>query len=154
MAKMYDYWHLHYEPLDPRDDQAYWKLLKQYWAVCDWNVTDLMVVEHDIVIHPDVPKVFDHCPNPVCVFDYWIGGGYAYGLGCVRFRSSVIRDRPGAIETAGLRGRDDGLGVGHWKRLDGYIWQTVGDPCRHTPPVRHLHDYPKRPDVDMALPPK
>lgn len=142
-AKMHDLWLLRYEEIDTRDDLGYWMLLCKWWAHADWNGTDLMVVEHDIVIHPDVPKQFDECDSDVCVFEYWIGGSYMYGLGCTRFRADLIRRKPDAMNQAG---KLDSLGLppGHWKRLDGQIWRTIGPPCVHTPPVRHLHEYPQR----------
>ena len=134
-------WRLRVVPLGFGTD-AYWRSLCGWWGACAKGRQDLMLVEHDVVVHDDVFAQFDECPEPACVFTYWLGNGYGYGLGCARFRGSLIRLHADAPERAG-RLITDGLPVvGHWKRMDTRMWQALGPPHVHEPPVKHLHDYP------------
>lgn len=136
-------WAVHLEPLGFAVD-GYWRSLCSWWAKCATSRSDLMVVEHDVVIHEGVFRQFNECREPVCAFSYWLGGDYDVGLGCVRFRGEFIRMHPDAVERAG-RLVDDGLCVpGHWKRMDTRMWRVTEAPHRHDPPVKHLHDYPMK----------
>ena len=134
-------WHLRVVPLGLRTD-AYWRSLCGWWEACGKARQDLMLVEHDVVVHDDVFRQFDECPEPLCAFTYWLGTDYGYGLGCTRFRGSLIRIHHDAIERAGRIVTDGVPVVGHWKRMDTRMWQVLGKPHVHEPPVRHLHDYP------------
>ncbi len=128
----------------------YWECLRGQWETCAANRQDLMVVEHDVVIHGDAFAQFDACPEPMCVFTYWLGASYGYGLGCVRFRGSLVRMHRDAVDRAG-RLTTDGLPVvGHWKRMDTRMWQALGRPHVHEPPVKHLHDYPMKEPCESA----
>lgn len=134
-------WRLKVEALGLGVDD-YWKSLTGHWRDCALTKRDLMLVEHDVVIHDQVFDSFDKCPLPVCAFSYWLGGSYDVGLGCTRFRASLIHMHPGAVSDAG-RYIDDGLPtVGHWKRMDTRMWHVLGPPHVHEPPVKHLHRYP------------
>lgn len=135
-------WHVDTSQVDSADQEAYWRLLRACWATSSSDGTDLMVVEHDIVIHAAVFTGFALCTSPVCVFGYWLGASYGYGLGCVRFRNTLIASQPDALDRVGEI-VDDGLPFRrHWKRLDTRMWRVLGIPCYHEPPVRHLHVYP------------
>lgn len=65
-----------------------------------WDGTAaLVVVEHDIVIHDAVMPAFAACPEPWCLYPYWLrpGGPWlAHGLGCARFTAAVQRLVPAA----------------------------------------------------------
>lgn len=136
-------WRVHVEPLGFKTD-AYWRSLCRWWESCAKSRKDLMLVEHDVVVHDDVLRQLDECPEPLCAFTYWLGNAYGYGLGCTRFRGSLARLHPDAVERAG-RLTNDGLPmVGHWKRMDTRMWQVLGKPHVHEPPVKHLHAYPLR----------
>lgn len=143
-------WQVCTEPLGFGPDD-YWHCLCRWWDRCARTKTDLMIVEHDIVAHADVLSQFGNCPEPMCAFTYWLGGDYGYGLGCTRFRASLVCATPDAVERAG-RTVSDGLPVqGHWKRMDTRMWQVLGTPHVHEPPVRHLHTYPMEEPCEQAL---
>ena len=76
------YWDLHPEakaalPADAElvwtgpDDDGYWRELSARWD----GTRDLVVIEHDIVIHDRVIPQFAACPAPWCEFPYFYGGG-------------------------------------------------------------------------------
>lgn len=136
-------WRLHVQPI-ATSVTAYWESLARWWEVCAKARKDLLIVEHDVVVHDDALRQFDECTEPMCAFTYWLGNSYGVGLGCTRFRSPLIRMNRDAVERAG-RLTTDGLPVvGHWKRMDTRMWQVLGPPHVHEPPVRHLHDYPTK----------
>lgn len=159
-ARIYN-WSLVVEPLGPEVD-AYRHKLHELWTLCARAKTDLMVVEHDVVVHHDVFEAFDECANDYCVFPYWLGASYGYGLGCTRFRAALIMEHPDLIAVAGQRS-NDGLPVAdHWKRMDTRIRDEARErgllptlvhgepsPCVHEPPVRHLHTYPMAEPIGM-----
>ena len=134
--------------------QAYADELNRVWTLCGMANVGLMVVEHDVVIRPTVFDIFQDCPHNYCVFPYWIGASYGYGLGCTRFRRQLIRAHPDLIRAA-MRRTNDGLPEeGHWKRMDTRLRDeavergiltpnenNVAMPCLHEPPVRHMHKY-------------
>lgn len=131
-----------YEP-DPvwvgADDAAYWRLIGERWT----PDADLRLVEHDIVPGPGVLAELDACPNAWCAFAYpYLHGDYP-GLGCCRFRASVMQALPSAIERAGI------APVGshparHWCTLDHSlrtVLQKAGfTQCVHEGNVVHLGD--------------
>ena len=136
-------WSLHLQPVG-FGVTDYWQVLGRWWENCGRTRRDLMVVEHDVVVHGDVLRSFDECPEPLCAFTYWLGGSYGYGLGCTRFRRELIRVHPDAVDRAGHLTTDGLPVVGHWKRMDTRMWQVLGPPHVHEPPVKHLHEYPMR----------
>lgn len=135
--------------IDPNDKTAYARHLHLAWAMCANAKEDLVTIEHDIVIHDGVFPTFKECEDEACAFFYWIGSGYEIGLGCSRFKNSLIREFPHTIELAS-KITDDLLPEGDWRRLDTRVWRTLNSegilPCRHGPPVEHLHEYPRPPE--------
>jgi hypothetical protein len=129
--------------IDPRDDGAYWQLLATRWN----QGADLVLIEHDIGIGPEVLPGFDACRQPWCGHPYPVAGRVLVCLGCVRFTAALQRTEPDLLEAVGEVG-EDGLPAKHWRRLD----VRVGDELnrrgyrvhRHEPPVAHFHRYPTR----------
>lgn len=148
------YWEATIQEIGP-EHHAYADKLNELWTLCLMAKTDLMVIEGDVVIHDQVFGSFAACDNDYCVFTYWIGASYGYGLGCTRFRTRLIQENPDLIRKAGQR-TNDGLPIAdHFKRMDTRIrdeardrgllkLNDVGDPspCVHWAPVKHLHVYP------------
>jgi hypothetical protein len=139
--------------IDPNEDTAYCGELEKAWAVCSMLEEDLTVVEHDIVVDDETIESFDSCDRKFCAAPYWIGGSTSPGLGCTRFRLSLIKEFPKLITDAGAI--DDDLMIArHWRRLDTRVYRVLREngvlPCVHLPAVEHLHEYPMRPeDVDV-----
>lgn len=121
-----------------RDDRDYGRLLQRVWS----HHQDFMVIEHDILPHAGVVPVFDACPEPWCVFPYANTDRYAGHLGCVRFRSELMRWLPDAIDAA-RDIRHPALHAGHWLYLDSAIARVLEDAGyrrhTHTPPVGHTN---------------
>jgi hypothetical protein len=139
-----------------------------YWeAIAErWGAGDLMVVEHDIVIHDQVVRQFEDCPNAWCTYPYWHGGWMDKALGCTRFRTGAQQVSPDEIQQScwascwecntrnmipslddmrdirGWRDRTGSETLGCWRHIDGKIvWSMERNgyaACVHTPPVRHL----------------
>lgn len=146
-----------------RDHTNYHARLSEMWKRCATEDHDLMVVEHDTVIHDDVFKQFAECPSTYCAFLYWIGASFSYGLGCTRFRAALIAGHPDLIDAAGVRWHKypDGIPIDNTHlRLDTRIMDEARDrnlvtiepggaahPCLHDPPVTHLHEYPMKAPV-------
>lgn len=134
------------EEVDPQNDQGYWELLCRVWELCGHARQDLWVVEHDIVINPQVWDSFAECEGQFCSYPYWIGSSWCHALGCVRIRWRLIREEQDAMVTAGRRMNDGIPIVGYWKRLDvrftGEMLDRGHRSCKHEPPVIHRHEYP------------
>ena len=128
-----------------RDDEAYWRLLRDLWEQRE----DVVIVEQDIVIHDTVLDGFDDCPGLWCThgYPYDIYSGYTdyHGAGCVRWRAELMAQHPDAIEKIGAQ-----FGPNHpprhWCSLDGFFQLEMQaravEPCRHQPPVRHMNPTP------------
>src|ERR1035437_408411 len=120
-----------------------------------WNgQSDLLVVEHDIVIHPEILDELDACPSDWCAYPYEIATGLCdQGLGCTRFRASLMADCPNVMLRAAEcltdpnysnKVVDDGVAPWHWVRMDtrvNAVLRQVYDlePCIHETPVKHLN---------------
>jgi hypothetical protein len=144
--------------------------LTDYWdgIASRWGTDDLMIVEHDIVIHDDVVRQFEECPAPWCLFPYWHSAWLEQSLGCTRFRKELatlvspqeIQEEcwascwecnpglvsPGIKDMRDLRGwreKNPSEVLGCWRHLDGKIhWALTHrgmKPCVHTPVVSHLN---------------
>jgi hypothetical protein len=114
-------------------DSYFWTLAR-LWAQAETFV----LVEHDIVVHPDVFTAFLGCRQPWCAFVYERAGNVGPGLGCTRFRRELMLARPRAI--AALE-HDGGGGVParDWRRLDVRVEVALaGRAHLHRPPVTHL----------------
>lgn len=78
--------------LPPDAEKVYvGRTFTSYWqAIADrWGSDDLLIVEHDIVIHDQVVDQLEECPNVWCVFPYWHDTWLDENLGCTRFRVSA-----------------------------------------------------------------
>lgn len=131
-------------------EAAYFSLLKSEWELCNLLGQDLMVVEHDVVIHDTVVEGFLDCPEPWCAYPYRMGENVIPALGCTRFRHELIwwtQDMWPKVALFGQAGNyDDGVGVippKHWGRLDVRIDAVLMPlglrPHVHQPPVGHLN---------------
>lgn len=112
------------------DGFCYAALLAQAWAAGE----DLVVIEHDIVIHRSVLPGFEKCPKRWCAFPYSLRAGGPVGvksLGCVRFRGELLRDTQGVVQQW------------PWRQLDNQLLSALrrlGErPHTHYPAVDHLH---------------
>lgn len=130
--------------IDPDDDTAYARLLVDAWA----QPGDLVIVEHDIGIHPYVIEGLYACTQPWCGHPYRIADRLLVCLGCTRFSNHLKQALPGLMADAAAvgHGQDGGLvPAGHWCRLDvriGALLERLGHQRHpHWPPVEHFHDY-------------
>ena len=118
-------------------DEAYWEVLSDLWS---YGKT-FAIVEQDIKIGPATLKSFDACPHERCASPYpYLGGMYA-GLGCTRFRGSLIRGLPHLMdEVAEMSNHDHPKKF--WCTLDAWMQIRftacqIPGPCLHAP-VKHL----------------
>jgi len=122
-------------------DDGYWFLLDEFWRAGE----DFAVIEHDIEIRADVLPAFEACRSPWCTFGYPTYDDFqgnpsraTLSLGCVRFRSELMRLGPDLFDTFNSR---------HWSRLDVEIAVRLHLPpfraqrCLHEPDVAHHHVY-------------
>jgi hypothetical protein len=141
-----------------------------YWEAISsrWGSDDLMVVEHDIMIHDEVLRQFEECPNVWCTFPYWKNEWFDNALGCTRFRLEVQQEispqeiqeeswgscwecNPHAtlpthdelLDLTKWRARVQGGEIlGCWRHIDGkIIWSMQRHnikACVHLPTVEHL----------------
>ena len=117
------------------EEFAYFEVLNQRVDhLRDGEDATLCVVEGDTVIHDQVLDQFNDCPNDYCVFTYWIGASYGYGLGCTRFRASLIAANRDLVYAAAHRIRKRISIVGTGKRMD----TRIRDEARETRAAHHL----------------
>lgn len=132
------------------DERAYHRLLCEAWAAG----TDMLVVEHDIVLEPHVIGELDACDEPWCGFVYDLAVGYKVCLGCTRFASALVQAEPNAMLRAG---DSDNSGVNEraWYRIDVRLDRILRDrgytPHPHWPPLRHLNDTNRMDPEQAAL---
>ena len=113
-------------------DQGYWQLLRDLWH----DGEEIINIEQDIVIHPDVIPTMAACGHR------WCGYTYAFGLeapcaepfmGCTHFSAELMAEQPDAMER--IRER-------HWHKLDQFVKRSLGlEQAVHVPSVAHLHEY-------------
>ena len=123
-------------------DEDYWNLLDGLWR----DAQDFAIVEHDVVVNPGTLQSFEDCPNVWCSAPHPYYGHSAYaGLGCTRFRASIMLAIPEAIEVIGeqISGSHPRR---HWCPLDSllqrYLTGRGQSICLHDP-VAHLGgEYP------------
>jgi hypothetical protein len=126
------------------DVEAYWRLLDRTWLEAAERGYGLVIVEHDIVIHPGVFPGFARCREEWCAYPYDLTNEVDIALGCTRFRASLIAANPDAVAAAGdLPPMIDGRTTRHWLRMDDKIRTTLERrdyaPHRHEPKVEHLN---------------
>ncbi|HUX70787.1 MAG TPA: hypothetical protein VMV41_09780 [Cellulomonadaceae bacterium] len=121
-------------------ESAMWEMWRDLWAQGD----DIVVVEHDIVIHEEVLPRFEDCPNVWCAnpYPYAFGNSDPYhGTGCVRFRAALTVEFPDLWERVGQR-KGPKHPQRHWCSLDGWsqleLWPRNYRQCHHTPAVGHV----------------
>lgn len=115
----------------------YWRVFCDYWEPS----YDLTIVEHDVVIRPDVLEAFNTCPEPWCAFPYddhspADAEAWANMLGCTRFRKEIIEALPATLKAVEERFRDWHYlcdGIGRILRTAGYTHHW------HGPAVHHDH---------------
>jgi hypothetical protein len=67
-----------------------WREIEKRWT----GDEDLVIIDHDIEIHPDVLPQFRECPEEWCFFGFQaMSPGYILeeGFGCCRFRAELQR---------------------------------------------------------------
>jgi hypothetical protein len=147
-------------------DAAYWEALTEWWQ----QPGDLVIVEQDIVPHPDVVAEMLGCPSgwcsspflvraaprmrlwithdgvtsvrpPLATPDRWLTDG----LGCVKFSAALRQEFPEAAVSV----------EGPWWRLDTHLSQLLRGyglvPHLHEKSV-HLHDYSVRRSPPRMVP--
>jgi hypothetical protein len=122
------------------DDDRYWQLLRSLWAAGK----DFAVVEHDIIVSPDTFDIFDGCPSEWCVAPYPFRHRLCSGLGCTRFRGSLLLRFPEVMLEVEKRSHPAYLGQRNWRSLDACIrdllWERDVVRCRHDP-VGHVGEH-------------
>jgi hypothetical protein len=71
-------------------DEAYFELFSELWR----EQKPFTIVEHDIVDHGGAVKAFDRCEREWCAAAYPYLRSTYWGLGCTRFRSSLMERFP------------------------------------------------------------
>jgi len=119
------------------EDDSYWRLLYDLWRTGE----DFVVVEHDIVVRPSVFDEFEECENEWCVAPYPFVYRLCAGLGCTRFRASLLQRFPEIMDEVDRMEHPEFPGRRNWRTLDAAIrdllWERDVDRCRHAP-VHHL----------------
>lgn len=125
---------LRVEYVGVRNDWSYAEALAVRWLGLD----DLVVIEHDIVVHAAVLSEFRSCREPWCVFPYDLSPDNPIdrGLGCARFTAEAQRLVPFTAVLA-----TPVCEPGHWRHLDGQVAEAFesADIERHVhgPSVEH-----------------
>jgi hypothetical protein len=121
-----------FEPIDVSGaDDAYWELLADLWR----SGETFAIIEHDIVVPPNVLNSLDDCDEPWCVAKYRYLRGNYWGLGCTRFAGSLTRAHPDVLDyvaTLELSGHP----ARHWCTLDAGITSALRSRLRAWP---HVH---------------
>lgn len=120
-------------------DEAYALVFCGLWR----SGESFAIVEHDIVIRPELLREFDTCPAPWCTAKYSYLRGNYWGLGATRFRSDLTRSLP-TVPDEILAYDAPGHGPGHWCTLDMAVTSTLrahGVEWPHVHgEVKHLSD--------------
>lgn len=108
---------------------------------------DLVTIEQDVAVHPDVIPQFAACPQPWCSFGWQVGPRQhsTWWLGCTKFSAALQK----AVDLSGIRGHTADICMNcteftpcH-RHLD-VILSAVGEylgyeqPHVHYPDIRHL----------------
>jgi hypothetical protein len=126
-------------PIDPADDDAYWRLLADEWQ----RPGDLIVIEQDIGIHAGVVEEFTQCREAWCGHPYWAGKTTAaIALGCTRFTADLKAAEPDLFEVVG-RASIPGARPRNWRFLDARLFRELRhrgyEPHKHTLQVEHYN---------------
>lgn len=145
---------------------SYFKKLRYLWWKCVQLQEDLIIIEHDIEVTPDVFGHFSRCPHRWCSHSYEVYGGdlataYGgpFGLGCVRFRHGFMAAHPEAVEEAGKMDIHPKHPQRSYAVMDSTLTQWLRGPCaetvhQHHPNVKHLHEYNRDGAYEPPEPPK
>lgn len=106
------------------DDRAYVRLMQEAWR---WD-DQLLVIEHDIVVHRYVVPQLEACSLPVCAFPYQLLGRITTGLGCTRFAERDV-DLLDSLITPDTT----------WSTLDIVLLSALPQAHEHEPPVGHIN---------------
>lgn len=125
-----------HEPVEVDDGDGYHRLLSGLWAAGE----SFAIVEQDIVVGPGTLPDLAACPRDWCSCPYPYMNGLYAGLGCARFRESVIARHADLMDVvAGMS--DEGHPPKHWCRQDGYmravLMQRGERQCTAHPEVGH-----------------
>lgn len=120
-------------------DTAYSELVCDLWAAGE----SFAIVEHDIVVRPDVLEAFATDPAPFIAYPYcWITN-VGVALGCNRFSGEFVQAYPtAAAKAANVSGA---YGRGHWREFDYFLIRLILEerygqvPKIGLPPVEHLN---------------
>jgi len=125
------------------DDFAYWRAIESRLA----GAEDLVIIEHDIEIHPGVVPQLAACKSPWCAFPYFYGPDkdptrvLYQALGCAKFSAQLQQDIPIVQKAADFAVANGLPPVPSWNACDAYICRaliTAGiATCNHTPWVTH-----------------
>lgn len=122
-------------------DTAYHELLAGLWA----DGRTFALVEHDIVPWRGALAELEACPEPWCAFTYPYQGGMHAGLGCARFRDSLLGAFPSAV-AATLAEESPVHPRGFWCSLDDRLSRSLrrlgARQHVHSPAVGHLFPQP------------
>jgi hypothetical protein len=129
------------------DDLAYWQAISERWD----GTQDLVVIEHDIVIHDQVIPQFMDCPSPWCTFPYFYGPDHDpsrvmyQALGCAKFSAECQARFPVKHIASSVSARDGVPPVPPWHSCDTYITRALIyagiQTCLHEPWVTHHGTY-------------
>lgn len=113
------------------DDEAYWRLLSGLWT----EAADFALIEHDIIAPAAFLNSFDACDHEWCAYSYRYKTWEQYtGLGCVRFRASLMRAEPHLMDGVGNMVIGDHPRK-HWCTLDSGVQRWLGRYQRRA----HVH---------------
>lgn len=103
---------------------SYYELLKSLWE----KPEDVIIVEHDVIIHDKVISEFETCPEVWCGFGY--PNPHTVCIGCSKLTAEHMRQIPDLWDRIFLR---------NWRNLDGHhasLYDKLGlRPHQHTPVV-------------------
>lgn len=124
-------------PINPDKDDAYWSFWRSVWA----EARTVIVVEHDVTPSETALKELWECDWPWCAQPYpYIRLDAYYGLGCVKFDTSVMTGFPDLWER--VSDFYDGMHIPrHWCRLDAWsaalLYERGYERHHHRIPVDH-----------------
>ena len=139
-AVQYSGWYCRFVDLDPNDDGAYGRLVRQLWR----SRTTVVICEHDVVPTREQLREVQQCDHDWCSYDY-DHPDYHHGpmFGFVRFSGRLMDRHPQAAEAALTVGskRDR---EAQWRHVDSLMAQElirrkVAWVC-HEGAVHHAHN--------------
>jgi hypothetical protein len=99
-------------------DSDYFDLLERWWKSNVWN---LIVVEHDIIVKPELIQELLDCPRAWCPCLYPFEQHWLFGLGCTKFTKEIRQATPWLFDEIATMTGGRHHPAKHWCALDAHM---------------------------------